>query len=295
MAAHKGSSNPSGTGKGAGPSEHSSTSLPIYQELVEAIARQQEELAKRTVAMATAAHELQTPLAIIAGYVDLLLSQRAGRLNTRQRQILEDSQSNCARLRDFVTDFLDYSALENGKVPMYFELGDLNACLSEVFGYWLTRYQEKGIALYLPINSKLEQFAFDYHKVQQIVSNLLENSLKFTPAGGTVWLTADPYKWERRTHQASVPAIERRKEVGEVSNAARVTVCDTGPGIAAEFHQEIFQDFFRVPQSDKLGGGTGLGLAISRRLVQAHGGKVWVESEPGKGSKLCFLLPFVRT
>ncbi len=270
-------------------------SAAVYQELMETIGRQQEELYKRTVAMAAAAHELQTPLSIITGYIDLLLSQRAGELNERQLEILQDSQGNCVRLQKFIQEFLNYSALETGKIAMNFELGDLNACLSEVFGYWLARFQKKGVALYFPINTKLELFNFDYHKVQQVISNLLENSLKFTPPGGTVWLAAEPYVWERRSRQDSRQAQERRKGAGALANAVRTTVADTGPGIPAEFHQEIFDDFFKVPQPSNRAGGTGLGLAISRRLVQAHGGKIWVESEPSAGSKFCFLLPLVRT
>ncbi len=264
---------------------------PLYKDLLEAYARQEKEIRERTIALATMAHELKTPLAIIAGYIELLLGQRAGSLNDRQRQILEDSQSNCARLQKFIQDFLASSALEAGKVTMKFERGDLNACLSEVCGYWVDQFHAKGVALYFPSNPKLEAFAFDYCKVQQVVSNLLDNALKFTKLSGTVWVTAEPHYWERRSRQDLLLTQERRSETAAATNAIRVTVADTGPGIAAEYHQEIFDDFFKVPDQEDQSGGTGLGLAIARRLVQAHGGKIWVESGLGAGSKFSFLLP----
>lgn len=263
----------------------------LYKDLLEAYGRQEREIGQRTMALATMAHELKTPLAIIVGYIELLLSQRAGPLSDRQRQILEDCQSNCARLQKFVQDYLVYSALEAGKIHMKFEQGDLNACLSEVCSYWQGRFQAKGVALYFPKSPKLEPFEFEYHKVQQVVSNLLENALKFISPGGTVWLTAEPYRWERRTRQGAALTVERRKEMAATANSARVTVADTGPGIAPEYHQEIFDDFFKVPDQEDQSGGSGLGLAIARRLVHAHGGKIWVESEPGAGSKFSFLLP----
>jgi len=262
-----------------------------YMELLAAFQQLKERSRRRTEALGTAAHQLKTPLAIIAGYVELLLTRKAGPLNDRQRQILEESRFNCLRLQQFIQDFLSYSALETGHLTMKFEIGDLNACLNELYTYWLSPYQKKAVALYFPVQKKLPLFPFDYDKVQHVVSNLLENSLKFTPPGGTVWLTAEPYIWERRSRQESRALGERRRKAVNAPNAARVTVSDTGPGIAPEYHQEIFDDFVKLsPQSDEAGG-MGLGLAIARRLVTAHAGKIWVESDPGSGSVFCFLLP----
>ena len=263
-------------------------------ELLSAFQQLQEQSRRRTVALGTAAHQLKTPLAIIAGYVELLLTRKAGPLNERQRQILEESRFNCTRLQQFIQDFLSYSALETGHLTLKFEVGDLNACLNELYTYWLSPYQKKGVALYFPAQKKLPLFPFDYDKVQHVVSNLLENSLKFTQPGGTVWLTAEPYVWERRSRQESRFAAERRRQAENGANAARVTVSDTGPGIAPEYHQEIFDDFVKLSSPSEEAGGMGLGLAIARRLVLAHAGKIWVESDPGSGSTFCFLLPFVQ-
>lgn len=263
-----------------------------YQELLEAYARLEDESRRRTTALAMAAHELKTPLSIIDGYVDLLLSDKLGPVSERQRKVLQDMRASGARLQQFIHDFLAYSALETGQVNMRFEAGDLNACLSEVCSFWLHRFHAQGVALYFLANEKLDPFPFDNYKVQHIVSNLLDNALKATPSGGTVWLNAETHIWDRRTANPAVRiARERRKQLASAPNAVRVTVSDTGIGIKPEFQQEIFDEFFKVPGAEDKNAGMGLGLGIARRLVQAHGGKIWMESQPGSGSKFSFLLP----
>jgi signal transduction histidine kinase len=261
-----------------------------YMELLALCQRLQEENGRRTVALASAAHQLKTPLAIIAGYVELLLTKKPGRLNERQEQILKESHFNCSRLRQYIEDFLSYSALETGKHTLKLTAGDMNDCLSELYTYWLPAFQKKGVALFLPAPQQLPVLAFDYDKVQHVVSNLLENALKFTAPGGTVWLTAENYVWERRSRQEASFGMERRKRAALTPNAIRVSVADTGPGIAPEYHQEIFDDFVKLSQAENTAG-TGLGLAIAKRLVLAHSGKIWVESELGTGSTFSFLLP----
>jgi signal transduction histidine kinase len=266
----------------------------MYQELLQTHARMKESAHRRTIALATAAHRLKTPLAIIAGYIELLLNEKAGPLVARQKEILRESQENCDRLKRFIQDFLTYSALETGAVTLKQEMSDLNACLEEVYELWLPRFQKKGVALYLSPGYKFRPFLFDPFKIEEVVSNLLENALKFTPAGGSVWMSAELHFWDRRHRHEHWGPNEKRRRIDSSPNAVRVTVSDTGPGIKPEFHSEIFDDFFRVPGASESSEGTGLGLAIARRLVQAHGGKIWVESELGAGSKVSFLLPFEK-
>jgi signal transduction histidine kinase len=280
----------------ATPPTGSVAHLPLCKDRLGelAAASLQEQAQRRAMALASAAHELKTPVSIISGYIELLLSEKPGPLNDLQRRTLQDSHANCQRLQRFIQDFLTYGALETGKITMKFEPGDIRACLEEVSQIWLPLFQEKGVALYFLCPKNLERFSFDYHKVQQVVSNLFKNALKFTPAGGTVWIAAEMYYWERRKQQKSNIKKERRSVAREPLNSVRVTVGDTGPGIAPEYQQEIFHDFFRVPQVEEIediSGGSGLGLAIARRLVHGHGGKIWVESAVGSGSKFSFLLP----
>jgi signal transduction histidine kinase len=245
---------------------------------------------KTTNALASAAHDLKTPLAILNGYIELLQSQKLGPLNPRQREVMGDMFSSGKRLEHFIQDFLTFSVLETGELRMQYIEGDMNACLSEVCRLWSARFQERGLALYFLANDKLAPFAFDGPKIQRVISNLLENASKYTPQGGTVWLHAEPHMWERRGIGKSGVSGDRRRQALNVPNAVKVSVADTGPGIRPEFHLEIFDDFFRLPGSESAEG-MGLGLAIARRLLQGMSGKIWVESEPGGGSKFSLLIP----
>jgi two-component system, NtrC family, sensor histidine kinase KinB len=261
------------------------------QQILQEYNQLRERFLRTTNALASAAHDLKTPLAILNGYVELLQSQKLGGLNERQREILADMRSNGQRLERYIQDFLTYSVLETGELKLRYEMGNINTCISDVCRLWSNRFQEKGLALYFLPNEKLQPFEFDSPKVERIISNLLENSSKYTPSGGTVWLHAEPYMWERRSVNKPNTSGERRRRPLSAPNTVKVSVADTGPGIPAEYHIEVFDDFFRLPEAESLSEGMGLGLSIARRLVGAMNGKIWVESEPGTGCKFSFLLP----
>ncbi len=260
-------------------------------QLLQEYTQLRERFLRTTNALASATHDLKTPLAILNGYMELLASEKLGSLNERQREVLRDMHSSGQRLQQFIQDFLSFSVLETGELKMQYETGDMNACLSEVCRLWSHRFQERGLALYFLANDKLAHFAFDSAKVQRVISNLLENASKFTVAGGTVWLHAEPYMWERRSTVKPGISSERRRQNDPLPNSVKVSVSDTGPGIPAEYHIEVFDDFFRLPQTENQSDGMGLGLAIARRLVNNMGGKIWVESEPGAGCKFSFIIP----
>jgi signal transduction histidine kinase len=258
-----------------------------YRNLLAAYLKLQEVNRQKTVFLASAAHELKTPLAVIKGYYDLLLAGSLGRLTDKQRDILEESKDSCERLVRLVSMFLNYSALESGKLVLQLRENDLRDCLDELSKRWSEAFQRKGVKLDAQIDPSIPTFRFDYQKVQQVAANLLDNALKHTPSGGTVTLRAAPHFWERRV-AAIAPAEERRRFRLPRPNSVEVSVMDSGAGIPAEHHQEIFEDFVRV---DRNTSGMGLGLAIAKRLIQAHRGKIWVESESRTGSRFTFLLP----
>jgi len=285
---------PGETALGAAAPAASSEGIPSPDDLPQAYSELQQRFQHTTNALSSAAHDLKTPLAILNGYIELLQSEKLGPLNARQREVISDMRASGKRLQQLIQDFLTYSALETGGLKMQFEMGNINDCLSEVCRLWSTRFQEKGLALYFLANEKLPLFHFDSPKLERVVSNLLENSFKFVPQGGTVWLHAEAYMWERRAASQSAASVERRRQEMAQPNSVKVSVSDTGPGIPAEFHQEVFDDFFRLPGNDSQEG-MGLGLAIVRRLVQGMGGKVWVESDPGSGCKFSFLIPYNPT
>jgi signal transduction histidine kinase len=258
-----------------------------YRNLLAAYLKLQEVNRQKTVFLASAAHELKTPLAVIKGYYDLMLAGSLGKLSDKQRDILEESKESCERLVRLVSMFLNYSALESGKLVLQLRENDLRDCLEEVAKRWSEAFQRKGVKLEASFDPSIPNFRFDYQKVQQAAANLLDNALKHTPAAGTVTLRAGPHFWERRVAEVA-PIQERRRFRLPRPNSVEVSVADSGPGIPAEHHQEIFEDFVRVDRNTT---GMGLGLAIAKRLIQAHRGKIWVESEPVGGSKFTFLLP----
>jgi signal transduction histidine kinase len=258
-----------------------------YRNLLAAYLRLQEVNRQKTVFLASAAHELKTPLAVMKGYYDLLLSGSLGKLAERQKEILQESKESCDRLVRLVSMFLNYSALESGKLVLQLRENDIRDCINDLTCRWQDAFQRANVKLEVRVEPDLPLFRFDYQKVQQCMANLLDNALKHTPAGGCVTLSASAYFWERRTAQAP-STRERRRQSQPVVNAVLISISDNGSGISAEFHQEIFEEFVRVDPSSS---GMGLGLAITKRLIQAHRGKVWVDSELGRGSSFSFLLP----
>jgi signal transduction histidine kinase len=258
-----------------------------YRNLLAAYLRLQEANRQKTVFLASAAHELKTPLAVMKGYYDLLLSGSLGKLSDRQREIVQDSKESCDRLVRLVSMFLNYSALESGKLVLQLRDNDLRDCVTDLTCRWQDAFKRASVHLDIKMPPEMPHFKFDYQKVQQCMANLLDNALKHTPATGTVTLRAEPHFWERRTAEAP-PSTERRRGNGSRPNSMLISVMDSGSGIAAEYHQEIFEEFVRVDPSSS---GMGLGLAITKRLIQAHRGKVWVDSEVGRGSTFSFLLP----
>ena len=275
----------------AAPASNAAADVPSPENLLTEYTALRQRFQRTTNALASAAHDLKTPLSILNGYVELLQSEKLGPLSDRQRDVLTDMRSSGKRLQQFIQDFLTFSALETGGLQMKFTPGNINDCLSEVCHLWSNRFQERALALYFLANDKLPVFPFDAPKLERVISNLLENAFKFTPQGGTVWLHAEPYMWERRAAATPPSTSERRRQNVTQPNSVKVSVSDTGPGIPAEFHFEVFDDFFRLPGSESQEG-MGLGLAIARRLVTAMGGKIWVESDPGGGCKFSFLIPY---
>jgi signal transduction histidine kinase len=274
----------SSPGQAVGGASPSATRLEIEDSL-------KQDIFRRTIALASAAHELKTPLSVMTGYTDLLLGQLLGPLNDQQRKVLEEMKQSGLRLQRFVQDFLAFSALESGKIRIGKELGNVNECVAEVLEHWSSRFEQKRLRWEFRPDSSLKPLLFDQLKLQHVISNLVDNAVKFTPVGGNVRVSTSAYLWERRSYRQNLPiATERRASSNSQPNSVRISISDTGPGIPAEYHQEIFNEFLRLQQTSD-SHGMGLGLAIARRLIEAHGGKIWVESEPGNGSTFSLLLP----
>ena len=249
-----------------------------YRNLLAAYLRLQEVNRQKTVFLASAAHELKTPLAVMKGYYDLLLSGSLGKLSDRQQDILKESKESCDRLVRLVSMFLNYSALESGKLVLQLRENDLRDCVNDLACRWQDAFHRAKVRLDIKLHADLPLFKFDYQKVQQSVANLVDNALKHTPPGGCVTLLVEPHFWERRTAEAAAPT-ERRLGDGVRPNSVLISVADTGSGIAAEYHQEIFEEFVRVDPSSS---GMGLGVRTSG---------CWIRSTPATPNQLASVAP----
>jgi signal transduction histidine kinase len=251
----------------------------------------EDQACQRCQAIATAAHDLKTPLAVLHGYLDLLASHKLGPLNPKQESVLREMTASAERLRRFTDEFLTYYGVQAG-IKLRLEEHDLNECVADTVTMWTPQFTKKNLPLYWLPDKNLPKFSFDYHKVQHIVSNLLDNACKFTPQRGSVWVRTGSYFWERRNTQQCYSGLDRRGKRTPKANCARIDVSDTGPGIAPENLQEIFEEFRQVAGTQGKRHGMGLGLAIAKRLTEIHKGKIWVESTLGKGSQFSIVLPY---
>ena len=218
-------------------------------------------------------HELRTPLTSIKGYIDLLVDGDAGELTEEQQEYLEIAKKNADRLVALINDLLDVSRIESGRMELHPSPLDLARLISDVAQSLRPQIEEKDQHLILEVNEPLPAVLGDTDRVTQILTNLLSNAYKYTPAGGTISVVAQ--------------AAEK--------DCVRVDVRDTGIGLSAEEQTKLFTKFFRAKnRTTQEVGGTGLGLTITRSLVEMHGGKIIVSSAQGEGSTFSFTLPTTR-
>ncbi len=221
--------------------------------------------------LANMSHELRTPINSIIGYSELMLSGAYGDLTARQRDRLNTVIRNARNLLDLINDLLDISRIEVGKVTLARRSINLNRIIETTIQTVEPMARQKGLTIRAMVDETLQPVEADETRLIQILNNLLSNAIKFTSEGG-ITVTAYPYTADGQW--------------------VAVSVSDTGIGIAPEHIPLIFEEFRQIDQSaTREFGGTGLGLAIAHRLVALHGGRIWVDSEPGVGSTFTFTLP----
>jgi signal transduction histidine kinase len=279
---------PTDTGAAAAPPEMAARKA-AFETLFQAYLELGEINKQKSGMLAAATHELKTPLAVINGSCELLLGGSLGPLNPQQKEIVQLSVQNCRRLLNVVNSFLDFTAVERGKLSLIFAEHDAGEIVAEAAKYWKKLGQARGIRFEYATARELPRVRCDRGKLQNVLNNLCENALKYTPKGGQVTLVADLHFWERRVAAVSVSQERRLEEEDADANGVRFSVTDNGPGIPSEYHQEIFEDYFQVPGGAP--GGMGLGLAIARKIVTAHKGKIWVESRVGHGTAFHLVIP----
>jgi signal transduction histidine kinase len=232
---------------------------------------QQLEIANRHKSefLANMSHELRTPLNAIIGFSEVLVEKMFGEVNEKQLDYLKDIHSSGKHLLSLINDILDLSKIEAGRMELDVAEFDLRSALQNAMTLIKERAQRSGIALSLEVDDALGAFRADERKFKQIMLNLLSNAVKFTPEGGKVSVRARP-----------------------VAGAVEFAVEDTGVGIAAQDQEMVFEEFRQVGRDyTRKAEGTGLGLALTKRFIELHGGKVRLQSEPGKGSIFSFTIP----
>jgi signal transduction histidine kinase len=217
--------------------------------------------------LANMSHELRTPLNAVIGFSEVLHEQMFGELNERQLAYVDDIRDAGQHLLSLINDVLDLAKIEAGRMDLDLSQVEIPEVLRSAVSLHSERARQEGVELSLATEPEEITITADERRVRQVVFNLVSNAVKFTPADGRVDISA-------------------RVEDGVVE----IAVADTGPGIRAEDCETIFEEFEQAPDG-KQEEGTGLGLPLSRKLVELHGGRLWVESEPGHGSTFRFTLP----
>jgi GAF domain-containing protein len=219
--------------------------------------------------LANMSHELRTPLNAIIGFSEVLGERLFGELNEKQAEYTDDILSSGRHLLSLINEILDLSKVEAGRMELELAAFDLPLAIDNARTFVRERAAKHGINLDVTVDERLGDFVGDERKIKQILLNLLSNAVKFTPEGGRI-------------------GIKARQADGSVE----ISVSDTGIGIAAEDQARIFEEFRQVGSDyAHKTEGTGLGLTLAKKFVELHGGRIWVESEVGKGSTFSFTLP----
>jgi two-component system, NtrC family, sensor histidine kinase KinB len=218
----------------------------------------------------TASHELRTPLTSIGMSVSMLMESAAAKLTDQERELLDVCHEEVNRLKALVNDLLDLSKIEAGKLELFFEPASPSFLSQQAVAMMRNQYESKGINLIDEVPTELPEVQADPNKIVWVLVNLLANAVRYTPAGGNVWL--------------------RGERLGDM---VQLRVQDDGPGVPREMQSRIFDKFVRLDHGEATSG-SGLGLAISKEIIRAHRGVIWLESEPGQGSIFNFTLPLAE-
>jgi len=240
----------------------------LFQEIGEKSRQLEVASQHKSQFLANMSHELRTPLNAILGYTELILDEIYGETPEKMRSVLERVQRNGKHLLGLINDVLDLSKIEAGQFTLTLAEYSVKDVVHNVFSAVESLANEKKLALRVEMPKNLPVGRGDERRLTQVLLNLVGNAIKFTDEG-----------------EVSVKASAN-------NGAYMVSVCDTGPGISTADQGKLFQDFQQADNSaTKKKGGTGLGLAISRRIIEMHGGRIWVESSLGHGSTFAFTVP----
>jgi len=277
---------------------HLATAEESYRELAEKNERLQQaydrlkELDRlKSTFLATMSHELRTPLTSIIGYSEMLASGMGGELNATQREFIDTVRNKSDQLLELILTLLDVAKLEQDKLRLTLAPVDPGELAIDVVHTVSPAAAKKQIVLEHRIDTRMPIISADKARLRQVLLNLLDNAIKFTPKGGSVTLEVTAADFQRIVDEGSVGAVL----LSAPERALQFLVRDTGIGIPIAEHERIFDAFYQVDGSaTREHGGTGLGLSIVKRLVDAHGGIVELDSAPGCGTEFRVRLPVIE-
>jgi signal transduction histidine kinase len=244
----------------------------LFGEIQEGARRLEAASRHKSEFLANMSHELRTPLNAIIGFSDVLEQRMFGELNQRQGEYVRDIATSGRHLLDLVNEILDLSKIEAGRMELEPSEFDLTETIRAALLFVRDRAARHGIQLAADVPDDLGTVVGDERKVRQVLLNLLSNAVKFTPDGGWIGVSA------------------RRAD-----DAVEVSIRDTGIGIAPADQPAVFDEFRQVGKpSERSREGTGLGLTLAKRFVELHGGRIWLDSELGKGTTFTFAIPVGR-
>ncbi len=220
-------------------------------------------------------------MASIKGYTELVAGGMAGSVNEMQASFLSTVRSNVDRMNTIVSDLNDLTKIQVGNLRLDYQVMQIAEVFEEVVRSLTRLVEEKGQLLVIRLPQDLPAVWADPARLTQIVTNLLSNATKYTPNDGKLILAAERFN----------PPIGELETVEMI----QIWVQDSGIGISAEDQIKIFEQYFRTDNAKEMATGTGLGLAITRSLVEMQGGRIWFESEPGKGTTFFFTVPVAET
>lgn len=240
-------------------------------------------------------HELRTPLTSIKNSLDIMLTGKTGEITSVQDNFLTIAKRNVDRLSGIINDLLDLSKIEAGKMEYRFKPLDIAEPIEFVISTFATVAEKKNIKLTINISHEIPQIYGDINKIEQILSNLISNAIKFTPENGEVKISAQEINANSidiSLLYQDTSSVNTRVKNTLKGNYVKITVEDTGIGIKDTDIPKVFDKFQQIESSlSREVGGTGLGLPIAKQLVEAHRGELWLESEIHKGSQFSFILP----
>jgi len=219
--------------------------------------------------LANVTHELKTPLNAIIGFAEILQQEMLGPMNEEQAELISDIVDSSRDLNEMVSVILQVSSLEKGTGSVDFQPFDLGGMLASVLEHYKNKAEAKGLRIEVAVDEGIDELYGCEKKIREVLMALLSNAIKFSPAGETIGVA-----------------------VGQKADQVEICVVDQGPGISKEDQGRLFQPFTQLDSSfTKAFGGTGMGLYLARQLVAMHGGRIWVESAAGAGSRFCFSIP----